>query len=92
MTDWPTVSNILRSLPVPKDAPLWRRTQLRLQNMERFTARQLSTCDGCNPVIQAMESEITAKSQHLVARLREWEESQGSNSTAPLTRGGRLAP
>lgn len=87
MTDWPTASNILRSLPVPREAPLWRRTQLRLQNMERFTARQLSTCDGCDPVIQAMETEITAKSQHLVERLKEWERNRASNSMPPLTRG-----
>ena len=73
MTQWPTASNILRSLPVPKEDPLWRRTELRLQNMERFTARILSTCDGCDPVIQAMEQEVMAKCVHLVARLRELE-------------------
>ena len=74
MSHWPTASNILRSLPVPREDPLWRRTQLRLQNMERFTARQMLNEHSCDPVIQAMESEITAKSQHLVARLKELED------------------
>ena len=51
--------------------------------MELWSARQLSSEHSCDPVIQAMEQEVMAKSVHLIARLREWEEGHGSNSTAP---------
>ena len=61
---------------LPKDAPLWRRTQRRLQRMETFTARLTSFEDGCDPVIQAMESAITEQSRLLVVLLKRWEEQQ----------------
>ena len=61
---------------LPKDAPLWRRTQRRLQRMGTFTAQRTSFDDSCDPVIQAMESAITAQSELLVQLLRRWEERQ----------------
>ena len=39
--------------------------------MELWSMQRLSTEHGCDPVIQAMEQEVIAKSQHLVARLKE---------------------
>ena len=76
MTQWPTASNILRSLPVPKEDPLWRRTQLRLQNMERFTRRLANTSIGYDAKSLAMESAVHALGQLLVAQLEERERNQ----------------
>ena len=71
-SDWP-----VSPLPnLPKDDPLWRRTQRRLQRMGTFTAQHTSFESSCDPVIQAMESAITAQSELLVQLLRRWEESQ----------------
>ena len=72
LKDWPV------SPPpnLPPDAPLWRRTQRRLQRMATFTAQHTSFESGCDPVIQAMESAITAQSDLLVQLLRRWEEQQ----------------
>lgn len=70
--DWP-----VSPLPnLPPDAPLWRRTQRRLQNMATFSAQHQSFEIGCDPTIEAMESAITAQSRLLVVLLKRWEESQ----------------
>lgn len=81
-SDWQGLPPHLR----PTKLPLWLRTQKRLQKMEWWSQQLLSSEDGCDPVIQAMEQEVMAKSVHLLARLREWEENHASSRT-PLDRG-----
>ena len=60
---------------LPKEDPLWRRTQRRLQNMATFSARHQSFETGSDPVIEAMESAITEQSRLLVLLLKRWEET-----------------
>jgi len=74
-SDWP-----VSPLPnLPKDDPLWRRTQRRLQRMETFTAQRTPIELGSDPVIEAMESAITQQSRLLVLLLKRWEERQQSD-------------
>ena len=54
--------------------PLWRRTQLRLQNMETFTAQRMNTSDGFDERIQLQEERIALACRHLVLLIKEWEE------------------
>lgn len=42
--------------------------------MATFSARHQSFDDGCDPVIQAMESAITEQSRLLVLLIKRWEE------------------
>lgn len=71
-SDWP-----VSPLPnLPKDDPLWRRTQRRLQRMGTFTAQRTPIELGSDPVIEAMESAITQQSRLLVLLLKRWEERQ----------------
>ena len=65
----------LRPLPVDPTLPLSRRTELRLQNMERFTRRLANTSIGYNEKSLAMESAVRSLGQLLVAQLRAREES-----------------
>ena len=60
----------------PKDMtlPLWRRTQLRLQNMETWSAQHRNTSDGFCERIQMQDQEIALKCRRLVLILKEWEE------------------
>ena len=53
--------------------PLSRRTELRLQNMERFTRQLANTSIGYDEKSLAMESSIRSLGQLLVAQLRELE-------------------
>ena len=67
-------SNTSHSPPDPKEEPLWRRTQLRLQNMGRFTAQRMNLFDGFDERIQLQDQRIALASRHLVLLLKEWEE------------------
>ena len=62
----------------PKDTtlPLWRRTQLRLQRMETWSAQHRLTETGFDARIQLQDQRIALASQHLVLLLKEWEERQ----------------
>ena len=53
--------------------PLSRRTELRLQNMERFTRQLANTSIGYDEKSLAMEASIRSLGQLLVAQLRELE-------------------
>ena len=66
----------LRPLPVDQTLPLSRRTELRLQNMERFTRRLANTSIGYDEKSLAMESAVRSLGQLLVAQLKAREESQ----------------
>ena len=72
------VSRGSHSADDPKDTtlPLWRRTQLRLQNMETWSARHRSTDSGLCERIQLQDQRIALASQHLVLLLKEWEENR----------------
>ena len=74
---------------LPQDAPLWRRTQRRLQRMATFSAQHTSFEDGSDPVIEAMESAITQQSRLLVLLLKRWEDSQMTTSE-PIDRVSKL--
>ena len=65
----------------PKDLtlPLWRRTQLRLQNMETWSAQRRNTSDGFCERIQVQDQRIALAVRHLVLLLQDWED-QKSNS------------
>ena len=65
--------------PVPPDAPLWRRTQQRLQNMATYTAQLTPMSLGLDPVSQAMEDSIASHGRLLVLLLKRWEESKEEN-------------
>jgi hypothetical protein len=60
----------------PKDTtlPLWRRTQLRLQNMETWSAQRRNTSDGFDERIQLQDQRIALAARHLVLLLKEREE------------------
>ena len=60
--------------PTDTTLPLWRRTQLRLQNMETWSARHRTTESGFCERIQLQDQRIALASQHLVLLLKEWEE------------------
>ena len=70
------VSNDSHSGQNPKDLslPLWRRTQLRLENMATFTALRMNMSDGFTPHIQRQEERIALAGSHLVFLLKEWED------------------
>ena len=58
--------------------PLWRRTQLRLQNMATFTAQRMNTSDGFDERIQLAEQRIELAGRHLVLLLKEMEEKRSA--------------
>jgi hypothetical protein len=70
------VSNDSHSGDDPRDLslPLWRRTQLRLENMATFTAQRMNMSDGFTPHIQRQEERIALAGSHLVFLLKEWED------------------
>ena len=67
----------------PRDMtlPLWRRTQLRLQNMETWSAQHRITSDGFTERIQLQDQRIALACQHLVLLLKDREER--ANGLAP---------
>ena len=69
----------LRPLPVDPTLPLSRRTELRLQNMERFTRRLANTSIGFDEKSLAMESAVQSLGRLLVAQLREMERSRSES-------------
>ena len=60
----------------PRDMtlPLWRRTQLRLQRMETWSAQHRNTSDGFNERIQLLDQEIALKCRRLVLILKDLEQ------------------
>ena len=68
-----------RALPEP-NAPLWRRTQLRLRSMATYTAQRMNMSDGLDPVIQAREEEIDSKGRVLIELLKQWENDAGNKT------------
>ena len=64
------------SVDDPKDMtlPLWRRTQLRLQRMETWSAQHRNTSDGFTERIQLQDQRIALACQHLVLLLKDMEE------------------
>ena len=71
-----TSSSASPGLPQPPEEqtlPLSRRTELRLQRMERFTRRVANTSLGFDERSLAMESRVRSTAQYLVALLRERE-------------------
>ena len=77
--------NTSPSVPVPKEAPLWRRTQLRLQNMETWSAQRRLTSSGFDERIQLQDERIQLACRHLVLLLKEREDA--SDKTRGLTDG-----
>ena len=75
------VSNDSHSGDDPRDLslPLWRRTQLRLQNMATFTAQRMNMSDGFTPNIQRQEQRIALAGEHLVHLLKEWEDRKSAS-------------
>ena len=71
-----SASSIWRLPPDPAEEPLWRRTQLRLQNMATFTAQLTPMSHGLEPVYQAMEQTVDAQAHLLVQLIKRWEERQ----------------
>ena len=70
------VSNDSHSGDDPRDLslPLWRRTQLRLQNMATFTAQLTPMSLGLDPEFQAMEDSIASLGRLLVVKLQAMEQ------------------
>ena len=64
------------SVDDPRDMalPLWRRTQLRLQRMETWSAQHRNTSDGFTERIQLQDQRIALACQHLVQILKDMEE------------------
>ena len=62
----------------PRDMtlPLWRRTQLRLQRMETWSAQHRITSDGFTERIQLQDQRIALACQHLVQILKDMEEAR----------------
>ena len=60
----------------PKDMtlPLWRRTQLRLQRMETWSAQHRITSDGFTERIQLQDQQIALACRRLVLILKDMEE------------------
>jgi hypothetical protein len=75
------VSNDSHSGDDPRDLslPLWRRTQLRLENMATFTAQRMNMSDGFTPHIQRQEERIALAGSHLVFLLKEWGEERSAS-------------
>lgn len=65
----------------PKDTtlPLWRRTQLRLQNMETWSAQRRTTSDGFCERIQVQDQRIALAVRHLVLLLQDWEDQKSAS-------------
>ena len=75
MSGWPS----LPKKSLSKTGPLWRRTQLRLQNMGTYTAQLTPMSLGLEPVSQAMEQTVDAQAHLLVQLIKRMEERQEEN-------------
>ena len=84
-------SSVSHSGQDPRDTtlPLWRRTQLRLQNMATWSAQRTSTSSGSCERIQLQEERIALAGRHLVLLLKEWESKRESllTTSKPLDTG-----
>lgn len=67
--------------PGEKEEPLWRRTQLRLQRMETWSARHRLIESGSCERIQLQDQRIAMAHRHLILLIKEWEERQGGART-----------
>ena len=67
--------------PSDMTLPLWRRTQLRLQRMETWSAQRRNTSDGFDERIQLQDQRIALACRHLVLILKEREAQIVSNRT-----------
>ena len=56
--------------------PLWRRTQLRLQRMETWSAQHRITSHGFDERIQLQDQRIALACRHLVLLLKDMEEGR----------------
>ena len=65
--------------PLDLTLPLWRRIQLRLQNMATFTAQRMNMSDGFTPNIQRQEQRIALAGEHLVHLLKDWEDQKSAS-------------
>ena len=77
--------NTSPSVPVRTEDPLWRRTQLRLQNMETWSAQRRLTSSGFDERIQLQDERIALACRHLVLLLKEREE-RNPRAGGPKTR------
>lgn len=62
--------------PMDLTLPLWRRTQLRLQRMETWSAQHRNSSDGFTERIQLQDQRIALACQHLVQILKDMEEAR----------------
>ena len=60
--------------PMNPTLPLWRRTQLRLQRMETWSAQHRNTSDGFIERIQLQDQRIALACRHLVLILKDLEQ------------------
>lgn len=60
--------------PSDMTLPLWRRTQLRLQRMETWSAQRRNTSDSFDERIQLQDQRIALACRHLVLIIKEMEE------------------
>ena len=58
--------------------PLWRRTQLRLQRMETWSAQHRNTEHGFDERIQLQDQRIALACRHLVLLIKDMEERSTS--------------
>jgi hypothetical protein len=59
--------------PTDTTLPLWRRTQLRLQNMETWSVQHRNMSDGFIERIQLQDQRIALACRHLVLILKDME-------------------
>ena len=78
MSDLSDLRSSPRKLEEPH-APLWRRTQLRLQNMETWSAQRRNTSDGFCERIQVQDQRIALAVRHLVLLLQDWEDQKSAS-------------
>ena len=67
----------------PRDTtlPLWRRTQLRLQRMETWSARHRPTESGLDERIQLLDEAIAIAHRRLILVIKDYEERGGAKMT-----------
>ena len=82
MNDWSAW--LSESDPEDTTLPLWRRTQLKLVQMETLFELLANTSSGSNARIQEQAQLFSLRGRHLVLRLREMHESQRSSASSAL--------
>ena len=82
MNDWSAW--LSESDPEDLTLPLWRRTQLRIVEMETLFELHANTASGSSARTQELAQQFSLRGRHLVQRLRDWEESRSSSASSPL--------